>query len=147
MRHFVFDDRIIIAELRQRPEVRPWQRPLLWWTYRWCWRWFGNNPTGWMAVNVVIHAGNAVLLARAASGFGLTTGATIAGMALLVHPMAVMAVWTISGRSSLLMTTFGLLGVLAMQAGMVWVAAAFVFGALMVKEEAVVLPLLLWMLV
>lgn len=118
-----------------------------------------QSPAISHAINVLIHAGNCLLvflLARrvlasgqsGAAGRNMLLAASLAASLYAVHPALGEAVAWVSGRFDLLCTTFSLLALLAwllpggfIRRGLLF--AVFLLLALLAKEMAVVLPLAL----
>jgi len=122
----------------------------------------GTGPAGFHAVNIAIHAGNAVLafslfsrLARR-EGLGERAAGGLACFGALLfalHPIQTEAVTYVSGRSTSLAALFSLASLLAWIEGrargrpaLAGLSAVLFAAALLVKETAVVVPvaLLLW---
>jgi tetratricopeptide (TPR) repeat protein len=107
----------------------------------------GLNPLGYHAVNIGLHTGVSLAVYAVGRSFFLSpAGATVAAALFAVHPLHTEAVTMIVGRAELLMSLGVLLalwghrrtGVIARLGSL----AAF-GGALLAKEQAVVLPALL----
>lgn len=163
---FQFDDYNVIVD---NPVVHSWQawwadvghgiRPLLKLSYTLDWT-VGWGATGFHLTNLLIHAGNTVLVwfltaavlrqpGRLASSALLVS--TTTALLFAVHPIHTEAVTYVSGRSSSLMALFYLGGMLCYLAGRqrpswlhLHVATPMLFmAALAVKEIAVTFPLAL----
>lgn len=113
---------------------------------------YGDAPLGYQVANVVIHWGNAVLLAVLARRLGLAAPAAFgAALVYALHPVGTEAVANIVGRSDLLATT-GMLGGLWLyfdaldisderaRRRRLWLMGACGMVAMMAKESAIVLP-------
>jgi hypothetical protein len=103
------------------------------------------HPSGFHLVNILLHAGNAVLLfqigQRLIRGQDRNSAAFVAAVLFALHPMQTEAVTYVSGRSSSLMATFYLAAFLAYLAGRAWPVSALLFVlALATRETAVTLP-------
>ena len=93
-----------------------WQ-PLSWLSYALDFKTWGMNPQGWHAVNLLLHAVNAVLVYLLCLAFlkekrERYTVAALAALFWAVHPLRVEAVAWLSTRGYLLCGTFSLLTVL-----------------------------------
>lgn len=153
-----FDDFAVIVHDPRVQSFEAWWasmpgiRPLLKLSYA------ANHATGlglfgFHAVNVAIHALNALLafalLARLGARLGAPRSAALLGALLFAtHPVQTEAVTYLSGRSSALASTFALGAVLAFAAGRdlrrpalwLWLSPALLACSLAVKELAVALP-------
>ena len=150
IRGFCFDDIELFAAIAgaNGKGFRWWwyagQRRLLWVTYRLSWYFCGRRPQGWLLGNMALHIVNALVLLQLAEFFGLSHGGAVtAALALMIHPKAVMAVATVSGRSSLLCSTLWLLGLLAAVHGQVLWTTGLGASSLLVKEEGILFPVML----
>lgn len=167
---FQFDDYNVIVEA---PAVQAWSswwrdlpqgiRPLLKASYTLNWT-SGLGLFGFHLVNLLVHAGNVLLIYGLSRRILANTGAVrddfVAGASLLtsllfaLHPVQTEAVTYVSGRSASLMTLFYLASLLTYVRGcerqgswrMASLSPFFFLCALAVKETAVTLPaaLLLW---
>lgn len=144
--------------------INAYYRPLLEFIYRLEYRFFHLTASGYHAVNVGLHVINAYLIYLLAQTF-LQKGASekrfpllvaLSAIIFLVHPVQTEAVACISGISNLVMAML-LLACLCVYSkarcyggrwSLVWYSLAlFLFiGALLAKEQAVVLPgiIILW---
>ncbi len=106
----------------------------------------GPDPWSFRLVNLVLHAGCALLVGRLAREWGLTRWAAAAAAAgFLVHPAHVEPASYISCRSDLL-AAFLMLASLWLATQERPVAAVLAMAAaLLAKEVAIVLPALLWL--
>ena len=147
---FQFDDYNVIVHY---PPVHSWAglagdlgfRPLLKASYALSWS-LGLGAAGFLALNVAVHALNAVLvyaLGRAlCERWAVAPGAALAAaLVFALHPVQVEAVSYVSGRSSSLMACFYLGALLAYVRGAPAAVSALLFAAaLATKETAVTLP-------
>jgi len=124
---FVLDDELIIAgnpatrqlsnisDLLFAPDViKPYYRPLNRASYLIDYQVFGLNPLWFHAVNIIIHALNAVLLYLVASRLlADRSAALVAALLFAAHPANSEAVNFISARNTLLAVCFSLASLLA----------------------------------
>jgi len=94
-----------------------WQ-PLSWLSYAVDYKMWGLNPQGWHAINLLLHAANAVLVYLLCLAFlkewpRRYAVAALAALFWAVHPLRVEAVAWLSTRGYLLCGTFSLLTVLS----------------------------------
>jgi hypothetical protein len=105
----------------------------------------GLAPKAYGLTNLALVVANAALIwllarrLRAAAGPALLAAGV---WAFNFHGINMAVLW-ISGRTSLLVTTFALLTAIALTAGRVWLAGLCCLLALLSKEEAALLPLAL----
>jgi hypothetical protein len=106
---------------------------------------FGHNPVGYGVTNLLL------VLACAGLIYGLCRAESLSVPAALIaggtwmfnfHGINMAVLWT-SGRTSLLATLFALLAARLLQRGQFGWSALCCFGALLSKEEAIALPLVL----
>lgn len=164
---FQFDDFNVIVDNPAVHWLQAWWqgaagiRPLLKLSYALNWQ-LSSEPAAWRLVNIALHAGNSLLLFAILHYLPLPArlepqrGALAAFAALLfaLHPVQTEAVTYISGRSVSLMSTFYLASLLCWLRGnreqqplLSLVLSPLLFlAAVLVKEVAVTLPLLLWLL-
>ncbi len=155
---FTYDDKI---EVIGNPAVRNSGEPLsiltynparavLLYTYAANWAFGGFDPRGYHVVSIALHACNAVLAWRLLTRLLTPTRSALAAAIWALHPMTTQGVTYISGRSDALVSTWFLL------AAVWWIddsrtpsmpkragAWALTMLALMTKETAVVLPIVL----
>lgn len=86
------------------PTELPQYYPLVHTTFWLEFRWFGMDPTGYHWTNVLLHAGNAVLLRTAVARAGIP-GATLAAVLFALHPVHVESVAWITERKNVLSAT------------------------------------------
>ncbi|HVG43266.1 MAG TPA: hypothetical protein VM890_01010, partial [Longimicrobium sp.] len=117
------------------------------------WTLFGGSPAASHAVNVLLHAAVAVLVAALVRRLGGGTGpAAAAGAVFAVHPVHVEAVANLVGRSELLAALFVMAACHAYlrgpprSAGRIAALSALYLLGLGAKEIAVTLPVLLLVL-
>ncbi len=165
---FALDDRVVVE---QNPNVHhlapfgdlwvsaywpnlPFQvglyRPLTILSYMVEWALFHGNAAGFHAVNVVLHAAVTALVVILVLRLGAPPlAALVGGLLFAIHPVHVEAVAGVVGYAELMMTLLVLAACLVhlSRAGSVvwrWVTITACFlAALLVKETAVALPLLL----
>lgn len=142
---FQFDDYNVIVNY---PTVHSWQalferaaggvRPLLKASYALNWTLGG----GFHALNIALHAANAVLLFQIGKSLFKNPGASlVAALLFALHPAQTEAVTYVSGRSSSLMALFYLGALLAYLRGAHWAVSLLLFIlALATRETAVTLP-------
>jgi Flp pilus assembly protein TadD len=166
--HVVVDN-IYIRDLRQPGVVLSHDpaRPLLGLSWALNYALAGLRPWPYHLVNVLLHAGNAALVASlflwmagrspggggGGAGGGSGRGAAALGACIFAaSPMAAETVAYVSSRSTALATLFGLaslrlaVGALEGSGRRLLVAVAFYVAALATKEEAAAVPLLLLLL-
>lgn len=131
-----------------------WYRPFLLLTYTADYRIWGLNPAGFHVVNILLHIVSAFLLfCFAGRLLKNKKAALIAGLLFLAHPVQTEAVSYISGRADLLMVLFTLVSLLTFKSfqetqgdrRIVYLLASLAsfWLALLSKESAIVLPLIL----
>lgn len=151
---FQFDDFNVIVRQPAVHSLGAWWdsmpgiRPLLKLSYALSWSAGGGGAVAFHALNVALHAANAVLvwlvlqellrrMGAAGDGFAAFAGALL----FALHPAHTEAVAYISGRSVSLMALFYLASVLAyLREGPRWLSPALFLAALATKEVAVTLP-------
>lgn len=115
---------------------------------------FGDTPWPYHAVNLLLHAGAALLAWRLARRFLDPAPALAAGAIFACHPLQAEVVASIKAQDDLLAGVLLLSTVLAFpspsqgsgrRGRLWWLLAPFVFG-LFTKESMLVLPILLWAL-
>ncbi len=124
--------------------INAYYRPVLELVYRLEYRFFGLDPSGYHAFNIIVHAANGVLVFFLLSRLGFSRALAWGLSAIfLVHPAQSESVACIAGISNLA-SAFFILSCLYFYASRRTVLAmtAFVFG-LFTKESTVVLPLML----
>jgi len=145
---------VVHAPVRADTVVLPYFRPavaLSYWLDGYLWH---GNPGGFHLTNLLLHATVSVLvLAIARRLLPAGPGPLVAGLLFAVHPIHVEAVAWIQGRVDLLSAAGVLVALVVGLAGeeragkrklLYWAASATVFFfALLAKEVAVVMPLLL----
>ncbi|MBI2835442.1 MAG: hypothetical protein HYX76_13545 [Acidobacteria bacterium] len=106
---------------------------------------FETAPMAYGLTNLLLLFACAWGLTLMARSFGLSIGAAFCAAGLwLLNPHGInMALLWISGRTALLVTLFSLAAVVAVRRDRQLAAATFALFAMLAKEEAVVLPLLL----
>lgn len=153
---FVYDDKVevvgnpAIRDLGRLDAIAGYNtsRPLLLLTYALNWAAGGLDPRGYHLVSIGIHALNAVLAWRVLGRLLPPLPAFAAALGWAVHPMTTESVTYVTGRSDALCATFWLLAMgswidhLDGKRGP-WASRGWVVAALLTKEVAVGLPLVL----
>jgi hypothetical protein len=123
----------------------PFFRPLGFITYWIDYRWAGFNPTLWHAWNLALHLVNCALVWLLARRLSLTPlPATIAALLFALHGTRPEVVSWAAARFDLLATFFSLVTLLAVDRfASLWIVAACSMLALLSKEAAFALPLLI----
>ncbi len=125
-------------------------RPLQPFTHRMEYSLWGLRPLGYHLVNVLIHAGNAILCAVLALGIGVSPwAATWAGCLIGAHPIIVQELLMVSGRAELMSLFFSLLSMVIFirrPRGWLFLSPACFALALFTKESAVMTPILIALL-
>ena len=158
---FIWDDDAHVTE--SRAVVDPGGLPTIWFepgsvpqnyplTHSSFWleyRLWGDNPTGYHAVNILLHVASVVVLWRLLAGLGVS-GAWLAAALFAVHPVHVESVAWISERKNVLSGLFALLSTVAWlswwraEPGTAgrrwWLAVGFFAAALFSKTVTVTLP-------
>ena len=127
-------------------------RPIDMFSYRWDYLFWARNPAGYHITNVLLHIFNCVavyFLVRML--FNREALALLAGFLYSLHPIHSEAVIWIQNRSDLLVTSFSLITLIALvrrEKEKLWRGLASVIylsfvSALLTKENAIVLPLLM----
>ncbi len=159
---FVHDDIVFIAQNPQinrldniadiflpPPSAHPaginaYYRPVLELVYRLEYVLFGLNAYGFHLVNLCLHAANGLLLFGLLQRLGLTRAmAWVVSVFFLIHPVQTEAVACVAGISNLLMAFFVLLTLHAYLRGWFLVSVLLLWGALLTKEQAVMVPVLI----
>ncbi len=163
---FQFDDFNVIVDNAGVHSLAAWWagmpgiRPLLKLSYTLNWL-ADPGPTGFHAVNILLHLINIALVWRLTAhipapagwehGPALRRARLLATLLFALHPIQTESVTYVSGRSMSLMASFGLSGLICWlesagrRSRLVWRLAAVVLltAAMLTKEVAVVLPLTL----
>lgn len=153
---FVYDDKLevvgnpVIRDLSRVDAIAGYNtsRPLLLLTYALNWSLGGLDPLGYHLVSIGIHALNVLLAWKLLQRFVGETPALVGALLWAVHPMTTEAVTYVTGRSDALCATAWLLAVLAWVDHLdgrrgPWAARAWLVVALLTKEVALGLPLVL----
>ncbi|MBI5024035.1 MAG: tetratricopeptide repeat protein [Candidatus Omnitrophica bacterium] len=140
-----------VISVDSSPGINAYYRPLLELLYRVEYVFFGLNPSGYHFLNILFHIANSFLvywlvnvLAQGRKGFALA-----AAVLFLLHPVQSEAVACISGISNLLFAFLVLAGLYFYLRNSVTshVLSLLAFAlALLAKEQAVVLPILIVLL-
>jgi hypothetical protein len=153
-RGFVQDDFSWIAASRQAltgdtsiitPATPGFYRPLVGFSFSVDYLIHGLEARGYGFTNLLLYIACGAALARLCRQLHLSWCAALLAAfvwSLNPHGIGVALLW-ISGRTALWLTLFSLLAVVAFLKGQRALAAAFLFGALLSKEEAVALPVIL----
>lgn len=123
-------------------------RPILDVVYRLQYQLFKFNPSGYHLINILLHISNAVIILFLFRNiFKNSSLAFAAALVFLIHPVQTEAVACIVGISNLLYVFFLLLSLLMYQKrgekGNYVISLVFFLTALLTKEQAVMLPVLL----
>jgi hypothetical protein len=106
----------------------------------------GDDPAGYHAVNLLLHASSAVLAFACLRRLIPLEAAVIAGFVFALHPAQTEAVVYIFARSTLLSTFLALCAVYAWLRGRHWLAVGVFAAAMLAKEEVAAIPAVLAML-
>ena len=150
---FHFDDGLILSDSNVTNAAR-WShflnplhlRQLTYFTFYLNYLSGGNSPTGFHAVNVLIHVANAILFFHLLKRFIEPATAAVAAAVFLVHPIQTEPVFYVYQRSTLLACLFSLCALYAFQARRHWLALFLFFLAFESKESALAVPLALGLL-
>lgn len=128
--------------------INLYYRPVLDVVYRLQYQLFQFNPSGYHLVNILLHISNAIIILFLLRHiFKNLSLAFVAALVFLIHPVQTEAVACIVGISNLLCVFFLLLSLLMYQKSeekgrYAW-SLVFFLTALLTKEQAVMLPVLL----
>ena len=117
-------------------------RPLTWFSFWLNDQIVGRDPLLWHAVNLVLHAGCAVLLYRLLRRLAPSI-ALFAALVFAVHPIQAEAVDYVYARASVLCALFSLVALRDWLRGRPWTCIAWFTLAVLSKEECVTVPLVL----
>lgn len=106
----------------------------------------GEDPAGYHALNLLLHLATVLLLYKILSGLVPPGVALIAAGIFGLHPIQTEPVVYVFARATLLMTFFCLLSLRLWLKGRHWWSVILFALALLAKEEAVALPLVLLLL-
>lgn len=122
-------------------------RPLTTGAFGLQWALWGENPFGFHLVNVLLHAGVAVLVVLLLGRVLPVAGAFVGGLFFATHPIHVEAVANVVGMAELLSAFFFLLACLVIQRGGLRLRLPGLLGVLVLfllafltKESAITLP-------
>lgn len=135
---FLFDDEVTIrshksVQTQTYPILSP--RGVTYNSYR-----GQTQPIYYHLVNVSLHTINSMLVCV------ITGGNIFAGLFFALHPIQTESVTYITGRAELLAAMFTLLGVYLCQKNHPYTALALYPAAMLSKESAVMMPVLLWLM-
>ena len=144
---WIFESRVTgVGGLAALPlEARGFYRPVVSLTFAVNWWLFGLDPLGYGLTNLALVLAIALSVWRLGQKLGMPSGAALLAAAfwsLNFHGIRMSLLW-ISGRTALLVTLFSVLAAQATISGRVWLAAVWTLVALLSKEEAVLLPVVL----
>lgn len=121
-------------------------RPLTYLTFHWNYLASGQNPLSYHWTNLILHAGNSILLLAIARKYLSPFVAVFVAVLFAVHPLQTEAVTYVFSRSTLLSTHF-VLWSLWFYTREKYLGSALMFGvSLLAKEETVALPAVFLML-
>jgi hypothetical protein len=145
------DARTALAEPAQTvlPRLPNFYRPVVTASFAADYALFGLNARAYGLTNLTLYLGCAAAIFSLLREVGIGRAPAAAGAfawALNPHGINMAVVW-LSGRTSLLLTLFAVLSMLAFLRGRRWIGSAWLLAALLSKEEAVALPLvfLVWL--
>lgn len=153
-RGFVKDDFRWLADARAalsdplraiHPSVADFYRPAVTASFAVDTALFGLNARAYGFTNLFLCLACAFVIARLFRSAGVSKfAAAVAVFAWLLNPHGInMALVWISGRTSLLLTLFAVVSALALLRGHRWIASAALLCALLSKEEATLVPIIL----
>jgi len=118
-------------------------RPLTFLSFHWNYLAGGSAPLGFHVVNLLLHAGNSVLVYLIGRRVLRDSLALLAGVLFAIHPLQTQAVNYVFERATLLAACFALLSLLFfLHERYAWSVAAFGLS-LLAKEETIALPVFL----
>jgi len=144
---FHFDDAAIFADRAIASPGFGWDvfrlaqtRPLTYLTFHWNFLAGGENPLLYHWVNLLLHAGNSILVLALARRYLPPLAAGIAALVFALHPIETESVTYVFARSTLLSTHFALWTMWLLARGK-YLGSALMFGvSLLAKEETIALP-------
>lgn len=147
----VWDDRLTAtAPLALAVPTGAWFRPFTMATFAIDRRLWNDWPAGFHLTNLCLHAGVAWLLGALVVDFGAPAGLALAStLVFLAHPVQSEAVAYVSGRTDLLCALWSLIALRAWRRARhaadaaAWATTAALVAALLSKEAAVLVPLVL----
>jgi tetratricopeptide (TPR) repeat protein len=150
---FHFDDAAIFTDPRILGPGFGWDifrleqtRPLTYLTFHWNYLLGGANPLLYHWVNLLLHAGNSILLLALARKYVSPFTAGCVALLFALHPLQTESVTYVFSRSTLLSTQFAL-WVIWSYARRKYISSALLFGlSLLAKEETIALPAFLLLL-
>ena len=115
-------------------------RPLTWFSFWANYQLGGELPLGYLAVNLLLHCANSLLVRIALARLAPLDVAAWGALLFAVHPFAVEPVDYIFARGTLLATMFALLSIRAWAGGKHWHAVCWFTVGMLAKEEIAALP-------
>ncbi len=145
--HFSDMFRVFFAPSGLPFEGNTYYRPVLELLYRIEYFFYGFNPLGWHAFNIVLHGINGALVMRLIQALGFNRGVALAvAILFVVHPIQTESVACVAGVSNVLMAFFVLLSLIAYLKDRTISSVFYLVVALMTKEQAImIVPLFLLM--
>lgn len=121
-------------------------RPLTYLTFHWNYLAGGQNPLLYHWVNLLLHAGNCILLLALARRYLSSSTAVCVAVLFALHPLQTESVTYVFERATLLSTHFALWTLWFHSRGKYLESAGMFALSLLAKEEAVALPVFLLLL-
>ena len=150
---FHFDDYAIFSDPALTSPAGWWEvwgplytRPLTYFTFWLNYQLGGREPLGYHLFNLALHVGAVLLLFELLRRVIPRRAALVGALLFAIHPIQSEAVAYIFARAILLAAVFSLLSAIAWLDGRRWLAVVWFAVALLGKEEAAAVPLVLWML-
>ncbi|MGC9971196.1 MAG: tetratricopeptide repeat protein [Bryobacteraceae bacterium] len=150
---FHFDDYAIFSDPALTSPTGWWEvwgplytRPLTYFTFWLNYQLGGREPLGYHLFSLALHIGAVLLLWEVLRRVIPPRAALVGALLFAIHPIQSEAVAYVFGRAILLAAVFSLLAAIAWLDGRRWLAVAWFAVALLGKEEAAAVPLVLWVL-
>lgn len=150
---FHFDDYAIFSDPALTSPTGWWEvwgalytRPLTYFTFWLNYQLGGREPLGYHLFNLALHIGAVLLLFELLQRLIPRRAALVGALLFAIHPILSEAVAYVFARAILLAAVFSLLAAIAWLDGRRWLAVVWFGVALLGKEEAAAVPLVLWML-